>query len=54
MRQLFLDATEPKSDIEKIRKKVDNQSKNIERIFHYFDELTTRDPANRPRIGYKK
>lgn len=54
MRQLLFDAGELKTEIDKIRNKVDNQSKNIELIFHYFDELTQKKQTPRQRLGYKK
>jgi hypothetical protein len=42
-------------EMEEIKKKVDNQSKNIELVFTYLDELITKEENNKPRkqIGYK-
>lgn len=40
--------------VEKIRKKVNAQSENIELIFHYIDELSHKEePPDRKRIGFK-
>lgn len=39
LRTMFLSNTEIKLEVEKIRKKVDSQDRNIEIIFRYFDEL---------------
>jgi hypothetical protein len=42
-------------EIEKIKKKVDNQNKNIEVVFQYLDELLEKNEKQVPRkqIGYK-
>lgn len=55
IRQAFVDNTELRVEIEKIKTKLDNQDKNIELVFHYLDELTERkvQPQTRKRIGYK-
>jgi len=41
--------------IEEIRKKTDNNSKNIELVFQYLDELIEKHekPKHRKSIGYK-
>lgn len=39
LRTMVLSNTEIKLEVEKIRKKVDSQDRNIEIIFRYFDEL---------------
>jgi hypothetical protein len=39
LREILLTHTELRLEVEKIKKKVDNQDKNIEIIFRYFDEL---------------
>ncbi|UZO82143.1 ORF6N domain-containing protein [Aquimarina sp. ERC-38] len=46
-----------KLEIEEIKKKVDHQSKNIELVFSYLDELLEKQEEIKkptPRIGYKK
>lgn len=42
-------------EIEKIKRKVDNQDKNIEIVFRYFDELLEKKENQKPckQIGYK-
>lgn len=39
IRQMLFDNTELRLDIEKIKKKLDNQDKNMEIVFRYLDEL---------------
>jgi uncharacterized membrane protein len=43
-------------EIEEIKKKVTNQSKNIELVFSYLDELIDKkeNKIERTKIGYKK
>ncbi|RZJ73859.1 ORF6N domain-containing protein [Flavobacterium sp.] len=54
MRKFASEASELRSDVEQIRKKVDVQTQNIELIFQYIDELSAKDePPDRKRIGYK-
>lgn len=55
LRQLFLDNTELRLEIEKIKTKLDNQDKNLEVVFRYLDELIERKekPQPRKRIGFK-
>ena len=55
IRQMFVDNTELRLEIEKIKAKLDNQDKNMEIVFRYFDELIDRkeEPQERIRIGYK-
>ncbi len=52
---MFIDNTELRLDIEKIKSKLDNQDKNMEIIFKYLDELIDKkqEPQERTRIGYK-
>ena len=52
---MFLDNTELRLEIETIKKKLDNQDKNMEVVFRYLDELIdkTERPQERKRIGYK-
>lgn len=55
MRQMLLDNTEIRLAIEKLEKKTDNNTKNIELVFQYMDELTSKKESDKPRkqIGYK-
>jgi len=55
IRQSLTDNTELRLIIEEIRKKTDNNTKNIEVIFQYFDELLDKKEKVKPRtqIGYK-
>lgn len=55
MRQLLMDNTEIRLAIEKLEKKTDNNTKNIEVVFQYMDELTDKKEIAKPRkqIGYK-
>lgn len=53
LREMLVSHTELKLEIEKIKKKVDNQNKNIEVIFNYFDELLEKKEKPRKQIGYK-
>jgi len=53
LRTMVLSNTEIRLEIEKIKKKVDNQDKNIEVIFRYFDELLEQQQQPRKEIGYK-
>ena len=55
MRQLLMDNTEIRLAIEKLEKKTDNNTKNIEVVFQYIDELIDKKEVVKPReqIGYK-
>ena len=55
VRQMLTDNTELRLDIEKIKKKLDNQDKNMEIVFRYLDELLEKkeNPTPRTKIGYK-
>ena len=55
LREAFLDNTELRLAIEQIRKKTDNNTKNIEVVFQYLDELIEQKEGQKPRkkIGYK-
>ncbi|MDQ0968343.1 hypothetical protein QFZ20_003746 [Flavobacterium sp. W4I14] len=53
LRKMVLSNTELRLEVEKIKKKVDNQDKNIEVIFRYFDELLEQKEKPRKEIGYK-
>lgn len=54
LRRMFIDNTELRLDIEKIKAKLDNQDKNMEIVFRYLDELLEKkkNPQKRRRIGY--
>ena len=53
-RQLVPDNTELRLAIEKLEKRTDNNSKNIELVFQYLDELLEKKHAPpRKQIGYK-
>ncbi|WP_316843218.1 ORF6N domain-containing protein [Pedobacter psychrodurus] len=53
LRTMVLSNKEIRLEVEKIKKKVDNQDKNIEVIFRYFDELLEQKAQPRKQIGYK-
>ena len=55
IRQSFADTTELRLAVEEIRRKTENNTKNIEVVFQYLDELFLKkeDPQNRTKIGYK-
>lgn len=55
IRQALIDNTELRLAIEEIRKKTDNNTKNIEIVFQYLDELIEKKENKKPRkqIGYK-
>lgn len=58
IKQMFLDNTEIRLEIEKIKGKLDDQNKNTEILFRYLDELSERlppqsEPNPRKKIGYK-
>jgi hypothetical protein len=55
IRQMLTDTLSLKLEIEEIKKKLQNQDKNIELVFSYLDELITKqeDPTPRKRIGFK-
>lgn len=56
IRQMFVDNTEIRLEIEKIKNKLDNHDKNMEIVFRYLDELLEKQEHPNPprkRIGYK-
>ncbi len=58
LRKMLTDNTSIHLEIEKIKRKLDNQDKNIELVFHYLDELNekVKRPAllpEREMMGYK-
>ena len=56
IRQMLAETTEIRLDVETIKKKIENQGKNIELVFQYLDELIEKKETKteRERIGYKK
>ena len=55
IRQMLLDNSTLRLEIEKIKSKLDKQDKNMQIVFHYLDELMLQKavPAPRKRIGFK-
>lgn len=55
IRQVFTDTLSLRLEVEQIRKKLNNQDKNIDLVFKYLDKLITRqeNPIPRKRIGFK-
>ena len=55
IRQMLMDNTELRLAIEKLERKTENNIKNIEVVFKYFDELTVKNEKPKPRqkIGFK-
>lgn len=55
LRETLLANAELRYEIEKIKKKLDNQDKNMEIVFRYLDELLEKkeNPKPRTKIGYK-
>jgi hypothetical protein len=54
IRQMLMDNTELRLGIEELKKKTDNNTKNIEIVFQYLDELLDKKENIKPRtqIGY--
>lgn len=52
LREMMVSHTELKFEIERIKKKIDNQDKNIEIVFKYFDELLEQKAKPRKKIGF--
>ncbi|MBL7936343.1 MAG: ORF6N domain-containing protein [Bacteroidia bacterium] len=55
LREMLLANVELRYEIEKIKKKLDNQDKNMEIVFRYLDELLEKkeNVQSRTKIGYK-
>ncbi|GGC60797.1 hypothetical protein GCM10011387_13010 [Pedobacter quisquiliarum] len=56
IRQMLSEHTEIRLEVEKIKKKLDNQDKNMEVVFQYLDELLEKKDQPKPErksIGYK-
>ena len=56
IREMLTDNLNIKLEIEDIKKKLSNHSKNIELVFNYLDELIEKkeNPKTRTKIAYKK
>lgn len=56
LRKMSLNHTEMRLEIEQIKKKLENQDKNIELVFTYLDELMEKHENPKPykTIGFKK
>jgi hypothetical protein len=56
MRELLSDNLSLRIEVEEIKKKMSNHSKNIELVFSYIDELIEKKENKKPitKIGYKK
>lgn len=57
MRKLLLENTEIRLEVEKIKKKLDNQDKNMEIVFKYLDELLEKKQElkkDTKHIGFKE
>lgn len=56
IRELLTDNLSLKLEIEEIKKKIENQDKNIELVFTYLDELIEKrtSEATRNKIGFKQ
>mgnify|MGYP007134742109 FL=1 len=54
LREMLTDNLSLKLDIEEIKKKLTNHSKNIELVFNYLDELVDKQDNETPRtkIGF--
>jgi S-adenosylmethionine synthetase len=55
-RQMLIDNSDLRIEFEIMKKKIDNQGKNLELVFQYVDELMDKKetPLERSKIGYKK
>jgi len=55
VREYLMDSLSVRIEIEEIKKKLENQDKNIELVFTYLDELIEKhdNPKPRPSIGFK-
>ena len=55
LREMILTNTELRLEIEKIKKRTENNTKNIEIVFRYLDELIEKKENTKPRtkIGYQ-
>jgi hypothetical protein len=56
IREMLLDTLSMKLDVEEIKRRLNNQDKNLELVFTYLDELIEKqkNPPPRNKIGYKR
>ncbi len=56
IREMLTDTLSVKLEIEEIKKKLENQDKNIDLVFTYLDELIEKheNPKARSRVGFKR
>lgn len=56
MREILTDTVKLKRDIIEIKRKLENQDKNIELVFSYLDELIEKQESRQSRspIGYRR
>jgi regulator of replication initiation timing len=56
LREMITDNLSVKLEIEEIKKKLTNHSKNIDLVFTYIDQLIEKKSNEKPRtkVGYKK
>ena len=56
LREVLTDNLSVKLEIEEIKRKLENQDKNIELVFSYLDELIEKQENQQPRkqMGYKR
>lgn len=53
IRQILMDNSDLRFEVDKIKRALDNQSKNMEIVFQYLDELIEKKQEPRKQIGYK-
>lgn len=55
LRQILKESLNFRIELENIKRKIENQDKNIELVFSYFEELMEKNEkdSNRRRIGFK-
>ena len=55
VREMLIENLSLRLQVEEIRKKIDNQDKNIELVFSYLDELIGKqeNPSERKPVGFK-
>jgi tetrahydromethanopterin S-methyltransferase subunit G len=56
MREFLINNLNSKIDIEEIKRRLDNNDKNVELLFSYLDELIDKqdNKIERTKIGFKK
>jgi hypothetical protein len=53
IRQVLLDSSELRLEIEKMKKELEMHGENFKTVFRYLDEMTGGKKAPRKQIGYK-